>query len=386
MGDRRPYRILHTIDTNGPGGAETVFVELAAQRMFPDDCNIVAITGTGWVHDELRRRGVSPYVISISGSFDIRYLYGLVRLIRRHRIDLIQSHLLGSNVYCSVAGLICGVPVVSTFHGSVDFCSSERHLAMKRFVLNRGSSRCVFVSDSLREEIVARSGISRSKAVTIHNGIDSAAFTPRRNDMLRRELALADDAIIVGAVGNIRVSKGYDTLLRAAALLRDGDPRYQFVVVGEGGNALAQRLQHLRRELGLDDVVHFIGFRQDVAPLLNSFDVFVLSSVSEGFSLATVQAMACGVPVVATRSGGPEEIITDGENGILVDVRTELQLADAIRRVTDDAVFRKSLAANALQLVRSRYTLDVMLLRYRALYEELIGQGVGGAPGRNAGR
>ncbi|MHB8256209.1 MAG: glycosyltransferase [Acidiferrobacterales bacterium] len=377
MHDRQPRRILHTIDTTGPGGAETVFVELATRPMGPAGENIVAITGPGWVDDELRRRGMSAHVLSESGSFDARYLYGLVRLIRRHRVDLVQSHLLGSNVYCSLAGMICRVPVVSTFHGSVDFGSSERNLALKRFALNSGSSRCVFVSDSLREEVVARCGISRRKAITIHNGIDAAAFTPNRNRLLKQELGLADNAIIVGAVGNIRPSKDYDTLLRAAALIRAGNPRYQFIVVGEGNGGLAGRLLQLRRELGLDDAVHFIGFRQDIAALLNSFDVFMLSSISEGFSLATVQAMACGVPVVATRSGGPEEIISDGVNGILVDIQSETQLAGAIRHVAENVVIQKSLASSALELARSRYTLDAMLVRYHTLYEELISRSSG---------
>ena len=186
MHDGRPLcRILHTIDTTGPGGAETVFVALATWPMGANVHNIVAITGSGWVQDELRRRGMNAHVLEVSGSFDIRYLYGLVRLIRRYRIDLVQSHLLGSGVYCSLAGMICRVPVVSTFHGSVDFGSSEKKLALKVFSLNRGSSRCVFVSDSLRKEVVARCGISRRKAITIHNGIDAAVFTPNRNCALR---------------------------------------------------------------------------------------------------------------------------------------------------------------------------------------------------------
>ncbi len=385
MDDGRPLRrILHTIDTTGPGGAETVFVELATRPIGSNDHNIVAITGSGWVQDELHRRGVNAHVLEVSGSFDIRYFYGLVRLIRKYRVDLIQSHLLGSNVYCSLAGMICRVPVVSTFHGSVDYGSTERHLALKRFALNQGSSRCVFVSDALREEIVERSGIGRSRTVTIHNGIDVEVFTPDRNTALSQELRLADDAIIIGAVGNIRPSKDYATFLRAAALLRGWNSRYHFVVIGDGDNALSPQLLRLRGELGLDDAVHFIGFRNDIATLLNSLDVFVLSSITEGFSLATVQAMACGVPVVVTRSGGPEEIVSDGVNGILVDVQAESQLAEAIGRVTQDAGFRQTLVANALESARSRYTLDAMLVQYRALYDELLGRGA--AVGRRIGR
>ena len=158
-------------------------------------------------------------------------------------------------------------------------------------------------------------------------------------------------------------------------------PRYQFVIAEESGNALVFRLLLLRNELGLQDAVHFIGFRQDISALLNGLDVFVLSSVSEGFSLATVQAMACGIPVVATRSGGPEEIVSDGFNGILVDVQVESQLAQAIRLVAADISLRKSLAENALHLARSRYTFDTMLARYDALYDELIGRSTGTAAG-----
>ncbi len=373
-------RFLHAIDTTGPGGAETVFVDLATRLAGPVDEHIVAITGPGWVHNELCRRGVSPHVVAASGSFDFRYLRGLVRLIRQHRIDLIQSHLLGSNVYCSLAGMICRVPVVSTFHGSADLGVNEKHLALKRFVLNRGSSRCVFVSNSLREEIVDRTGISRSKAITIHNGIDATAFVPRRNSALRQELGLQDDAIIVGAVGNVRPSKGYDTLLQAAVQLRSVDPRYHVVVAGQYDNALGWKLLRLRTRLGLDKSVHFLGFRNDVANLLNSLDVFVLSSDSEGFSLATVQAMACGVPVVVTRSGGPQEIVRDGANGLLVDVRADAQLAAGIRRMAGDSSLRQMLVANALELVWSEYTLEAMLDRYRGVYAELLGRGAGRAP------
>ncbi len=366
-------RFLHAIDTTGPGGAETVFVDLATRLTGSLDEHFVLITGPGWVQDELRRRGVTPHLVSAHGSFNIPYLGTLVRFIRHHRIDLVQSHLLGSNVYCSLAGAICRVPVVSTFHGSVDLHPTERHVALKTFVLNRGSSRCVFVSDSLREDITQRSRISRLKAVTIYNGIDPTAFAVRHNQTLRQELGLAHTAIIVGAVGNVRPSKGYDTLLRTAALLHSADARYHFVIAGDYENILARKLMRLRTQFGLENVVHFLGFRQDIAEVLNSLDVFVLSSDSEGFSLATVQAMACGVPVVATRSGGPEEIVHDGVTGLLVDVRAESQLAAGIQRVTEDTSLRESLVVNALELAQSRYTLEAMLDSYRTLYAELLG-------------
>ena len=123
--------ILHVIDTTGPGGAETVFIDLATRLPKDKYRSVVVIRGKGWVYEELRRRGVTPILLEAKGSFNFRYLLGLRKIIQCEGVDLIQSHLLGTNVYCSLVGLLTGKPVIATIHGEVDIGENERLKGLK---------------------------------------------------------------------------------------------------------------------------------------------------------------------------------------------------------------------------------------------------------------
>lgn len=364
--------ILHTIDTTGPGGAETVFVNLASKidpRRFR---SVAAIHGPGWVHDELRRRGVAPYLIDAGRhtSFDLRYLRALHVIVRRERVDLIHAHLFGSNVYASLLGLATGVPVISTFHGAVDVGGRNRLRGLKFALINAGSRKVVFVSDHLRREILAGARLTAARTARIYNGVALPPSPPARDESLRRELGLASDDLLIGAVGNVRPAKGYDVLLRAAALLAAQGRRYKVVIAGHGHGRLQTELLALRARLGLERTVFFLGFRADVASVLRGLDVFVLTSSSEGLSISTIEALGCGLPVVVTRSGGPEEIVRHEDNGLLVDVDAPAQVATAIARLVDDPALRARLCDNAWRSA-GRFSETAMLESYETLYDDL---------------
>lgn len=361
-------RVLHTIDTTGPGGAETVFVNLAKGLDPQRFISFAAITGSGWVCDELRKNGIEPIFIQSKGKFNFQYLLGLVKIIREHKIDIVQSHLLGSNLYCSLAGLICRVPVVSTFHGFVDSTGKDRLMPVKSRLINLGSKRIVFVSDRLREHFIQEYGFSESKSVTIYNGVDTSVFRPQRDDSIRKELGLGPEHVLIGAVGNIRPAKGYEYFLKAASLVIGKHPECRFAIAGEGSGALKAALLSLRKELGLEKVLFFLGFRGDVARILNNFDIFALSSVSEGFSISTIEAMACGIPIVVTRSGGPEEIVKDGENGIMVGSRDNVGFADAIIKMVMLSTVRKKIINAGKKTISDRFSLLRMINDYQEIY------------------
>jgi glycosyltransferase involved in cell wall biosynthesis len=162
--------------------------------------------------------------------------------------------------------------------------------------------------------------------------------------------------------------------MRAAHSLHARSSRYRFVVVGEGSGSLYQDLLRLRSQLGLDDVFHFLGMRDDVPALLPGFDVFVLSSHTEGFSIACVEAMACGVPVVATRCGGPNEIVEDGISGLLVPPNDPMTLADSIHRAAMDKALANRLAQHGLERAHSHFTLGTMLASYETLIQGTAGR------------
>lgn len=364
--------ILHIIDTTGPGGAETVFIDLATN--LPEDKYraVVVIRGKGWVYEELYRRGVRPVLLDAKGSFNWRYLQSLVALIHREKVDLIQSHLLGSNVYSALAGLLTQTPVVSTFHGAVDIGENERLKWLKFGVINLGASAIIAVSDNLRENIINRTPLRGSKTKVIYNGIKTGDFVRSHSDALRQKYGWSSDDIIIGSLGNIRPAKAYDVLLKAAARLKDHALNFRFVIAGEGKGQLYDRLYKLKDELGLSDNVHFIGFNDDPADFLSNLDIFLLSSSSEGFSIATIQAMAAGLPVVATRSGGPQEIITHEVNGWLVDPDDSQLMAEALEQSSVDRKLNQKLAKAGREHAINTFDIKNMINSYEMIYKALM--------------
>jgi glycosyltransferase involved in cell wall biosynthesis len=363
--------ILHVIDTGGSGGAETVFLNIAT-RLSPDRFRSIAMVGgDGWLAARLRERGIDPVIAPAKGSFNVAYLLGLMKIIRRERPAAIIAHLYGSAIYASVAGRLCRTPVLSVLHGQSDVNPDSRFAAAKAAIVRLGSAGVVFVSENLRDDLAPKLGLDRRRCVVVTNGVDLEAFSPGSSSSLRQELRLPEGTLIVGSIGNIRVPKAYDVLLRAAAQVLAGTRDVHFAIAGDCSGRLAEKLLALRAELGLDRQVTFLGLRADVANLLRNFDVFALSSRTEGFSIACIEAMACGVPVVSTRSGGPQQIL-EGGCGELVAVDEPAELAAAILRLLSSPDRRVAMAKAALDRVHERYSLATMLSRYEALLDSLI--------------
>ncbi|KZZ40082.1 hypothetical protein A3758_09390 [Oleiphilus sp. HI0118] len=310
--------ILHVIDTTGPGGAETVFINLADGLRDKGFRSIALIRGKGWVYEELQRRNIETVILDCKGSFNIRFLLKLCALIKKERVDIIQSHLLGSNIYCAMAGLLARKPVFATFHGAVDVSKTERFLKLKAWILNKGVTKFIAVSKGLLEEIRQSGLLNADKAVVIYNGIDTSKYYKRDSEAIRSSLGLDKYAILVGSLGNIRPAKAYDVLIKAAAIVIKENPHFHFVIAGDTNKEpLMSELKQLMNQLKVINNVHFIGFQDNSAEFLGQMDIFLLTSSSEGFSIATIEALATGLPVVATKCGGPEEILADVDDSLL---------------------------------------------------------------------
>ncbi len=320
---------------------------------------------------------MTPVLLDAKGSFNWRYLVGLLKLIRRERVDLIQSHLLGSNVYCSLAGLLSRTPVVATFHGSVDIGENERLKQLKFAAINAGADHVIAVTDSLRDDLVERTHLKANSIKIIYNGIDTSGFQRPRSRALRQKYGWSDEEIIVGSLGNIRPAKGYDILLRAAALLNKSEPSCRFVIAGQSKekDSLYDELLALRKTLGLEDRVQFLGFVDDAPEFLAGLDMFLSSSISEGLPLSAIQAMVAGVPVVATRCGGYERLITDRVNGWLVEVNNPGAIAEAIESLASAPRVRAGLSENANRYAVGTFDIEVMLKAYEDSYERLTSPG-----------
>ena len=372
MAERR-RKALHLIDTGGPGGAETIFLQLVTRLPEYGWDSVAVVPVEDWLAEALRRDGVDPLKLSTHRSFDVAYAAAIRRMAKAEGADLVQTHLLASSVYAAIACLGSRLRVVSTFHGMADVRPNQGMSRAKLRVLRWSANRLVFVSEPLRAYFRSPEvGLDRGGIEVIPNGIDCALFAPGRSDALRRELDLPEGARLVGAVGNIRPPKGYDDLLRAFALVRQACPEAHLAIAGHPLPGLYDDLLRLRGSLGLDGSVTFLGFRENAPAILKALDVFVLSSTDEGFSLSTVQAMATGLPVVVTRSGGPETIVDHERSGLLVPPRDPAALAGGILDLLRSPERAERMGRAARERVLRDFSLERMVQRYAELYGRVL--------------
>lgn len=371
MQSRQPS-LLHAIDTTGPGGAETVFLDLAQFTCIAGLRNIAIIKGPGWVEEQLKSRGIEYYLIKPQGFLSIPYYWQVAKLIKSQQVKLIQANLLGSTLTFAILSLITRVPVIATLHGQVDVNNKERFIRLKNWLIRLGVKQLVTVSNDLKRYIARRGLFNEDAITTIYNGINLDRYQNAKSLQLKDRLSIPVNSVLIGCIGNIRPAKDYFNLVRAAAIVVKACPHAHFVIAGHPKADLMSGLNNLVEEIQLHAHVHFLGFIDDTPGFLAELDVFALSSISEGFSIATLEAMAASVPIVATRCGGPEEIISDQLDGILVPTQNSTELAQAIITLLNNHQLRNNLSNRARQTVREKFSIGAMLDQYKMLYQKAL--------------
>ena len=360
------------IDTGGIGGAETVYLNLVRDLDHSRWRHVAVVPTAGWLCSQLTNVGVKPIVMSERNSFDVAYFARLAAIIRRHRIDIIQAHLFGSAVRAALMAFVCRIPAVATLHGTIDLQANERFRQLKVAVIDHGLSRVVFVSELLRRSFLDAVPLQPNRTTVILNGIDPGRFLPGDGTRFRQEFGISPNEFVIGTIANPGPAKGFDVLLDAAAILKTRSPGCRFVVVGELDHGRGAEWIKSRDARGLTHDVVLTGFRSDTHRALAAFDMYALTSRTEGLPLSLLEAMSAELPVVATRCGGPEEIIEDGVAGLLVANGSSEAVAGSIMRLRADLHGRQRMARAARQAVESRFTLARQVQSYAELYGQCL--------------
>jgi glycosyltransferase involved in cell wall biosynthesis len=360
---------MHVIDTTGPGGAETIFLELAEMTKQQGCQTVALIRGPGWVESQLKLREINYQIEDCKGSFNISYLISLIKLIRTHKIDLIQTHLFGSAIYGCMAGFITRTPVVCTFHGMVDVGANERFLRLKRGAVRLGADRLVTVTDQLYNKVKSLKLQNESHITTIYNGIDLSEYPYSGDECFRAGLDLKG-AFVVGSLGNIRKPKNYALAIETIYHLHQRGITAHYLIAGQGNETQLAPIKQLITKYNLQNYVHILGFVDNVPQFLASLDVFLMSSSSEGHPLAITQAMASSLAIVSTPSG-VQEIVTNEREALISAEHSAEQLANNIVRCKDDSVLAKFLGEQARIKAVDLYSLDAMTSQYNELYKNL---------------
>jgi glycosyltransferase involved in cell wall biosynthesis len=320
--------------------------------------------------------GLRPELNPLS---DLRALVNLVRIIRKFRPDVVHTHTAKAGALGRIAAIItpgARPAIVHTYHGHVltgyfgsvlnaVFRYTERVIAMK--------SDCLLgVSDATVKELIELRIACASKFRTIHIGLDLErllAVERSEGDAFRAEMGVEPDDVLAVSVGRLVPIKRLDILIDAVALASARESRLRLAIIGDG--ELRGALERRASQLGLDETVRFLGFREDLSSILAGSDVAVLSSDNEGTPVALIEASAVGRPAVATAVGGVADIVTDS-TGMLVAPGDASAFADALLRIASDRDTRERLGLAAREHVRERFTADRLVSDIETLYQEML--------------
>jgi glycosyltransferase involved in cell wall biosynthesis len=364
-----PIRVLFVIDELDVGGTEQQILELVTRldrRVF---LPMVCCFRPGRIAREIEAAGVAVFTLRKRAKVDPGLVARLVRLIRRERIDLVQTYLFTANTWGRLAAILAGARVIVSSERNVDMWE-ERYKQRLGTWLDRWTSRTIANSQAVAEYLVKK-GLPREKIRVIYNGVDGARFdAPVSPDATKAALGIPSDHVVVGLLARLEPQKDPRAFLEAAAIIAPAAPAVSFLVIG-GGSLLAE-LKRAADALGIGPRVVFTGPTREVPALLAACDVSVMSSVKEGMSNTVMESMAAGKPMVATRVGGNAELIEEGETGLLVPPRDPAALARAIQRIVEDPALARAMGRQARERIAERCSVAVMVASTARLYEEAM--------------
>jgi glycosyltransferase involved in cell wall biosynthesis len=296
------------------------------------------------------------------------------RLLRREAVRLVHAEY-SKDLWTLVPAtrLAGGIPVLLTkrLASSVD----KKDPIHRR--LYAGTARIIAISSAIKENILKRTDVPAERIVVLPNGVDLARFTPEEGsrERAREELGIPPGAPAVGLVGRISRGKGHLAFVRGAALLRQSFPEARFLIVGsvtDGEKEYDRAVRSLVSELGLEERVIFAGFREDVPRVLSALDALVVPSRSEALGNVVLEGMAARLPIAAAGEAGIRDIVVDGETGLLFPPDDPPRLADAVRRLLEDASLRRAMGAKGRRRVEDLFDRKKRTDRIEELYAEVL--------------
>jgi glycosyltransferase involved in cell wall biosynthesis len=365
----RPYRVLHVIDSLDLGGAQVVLETLVrhgdrARFTF----EVATMHGRGVYWDRLASLGIPLHSLSFHHKAPL-YVPRLAWLCLTRRYDVVHTHLLAANVIAKPVAAISGVRVRINHDHCNDKLTDPRRWALSADrITNRLSTHVIAVSESTRSFLIEHEGVSPGRTTTVHNGIDLEKFRPRPDlrEAARVRYNLPTDAFVIAGIGRLTYQKNFALFLEIAARIAAENPKAVFVLVGTGEDDAALRAQ--AAALGLGDRVRFLGYVGDMPGLWPALDCLLLTSRYEGLPITILEAMACGVPIVASNLDGMREILRDGVNADLIPPGSPEPYVERLQALLSDAKKCKRYADAALETVQSGYSAQAMTRAVESIY------------------
>jgi len=376
---RKPVRVLHVVRP-AVGGMKAHVIQVATGLDAYGYLAEIACPGDSDVVESALAAGVPVHPVPLVGPLrpasDIEAVIVLADRIRQGGFELVHAHGFKAGLVARLAAMRAGCRNrIVTVHNHVlyrDMSSAARwaYTTTER-ALSRRTSKLIAVSDSLRDELVNAYGIEPASVVTVHNGIDLEPYLASVDAApVRERYGLPGDALVFGLAARFAPQKAMDVLVEAAVPVLERVPNAWLVLAGDGPLIGEVRRQAARSAVA--DRILFPGFETDVRGMLAALDVYVSAALSEGLPLATIEAMAAGLPVISTRAGGTPEVVADGETGLLAAPGDAQSLSDAMMRLARDPVLRVTMSEAGRRRAAEEFAEERMLERTAEVYREVL--------------
>jgi len=326
----------------------------------------VCILGRGWQTDLLTLHKIDVKKIFIQSRFDFSWLPELSALIKQISPDLIMTHGFNGHFVAFVSRLVSGrkIPVVCSYHGLYHPTSFTRKFVgcffnlFNNFFLRHVALEVLCVAGFTRDYLIKK-GVDSGKLTIIHNGIEERVPDTSKRHELRQAWGVTEEELLLGAASRLDPVKGLEYLIDAMRSVKDSVPHAKLVIIGTGSQE--QQLKNQAARLGLDSSVIFTGFRTDIDQCLGAIDIFMLPSLAECHSIAILEAMRAGKPIIATEVGGNTESIRHMQEAVIGPPKNAESIAKAIELMAGNPALREKLGENARKRFLEHFTVETMV-------------------------
>lgn len=360
----KALRVLEVVQSLERGGRTVRFIA-TVEGLRERACYVLPVT---FKQPTLPSCSTKGLLIITSEYFNgLHKLYKFIKLIKKHRINLVHCHCEQSMIWAGIAAKLCGIPTVLTFHRSIlHYYQPNR---VNRLLL-RLTKRFIAVSEQRRQLLIKNLGIDQQRCLVNHGGIDTQIM-PIGKAEARKRLSLPPEQLILFSAGHLGEIKGHQDTLQALKEIGDVH-KTQLYIAGSGSDIEYAAIHRLRDELGLQQKVHFLGQIDNAQLWMEAADVFVQPSLEEAFGLVFIEAGLHKLPVVATNIGGIPDIVVDGETGYLVPPANPKALADALSQLIVSSKLREQFGVAANQRIRSKFDKQHMINNYLDSFNQLL--------------
>jgi len=353
------------------GGAEKLVYDMVRYGSFADQKPVICcLDELGKLGEKLREQGYKIYIKNRKSGLDWDIIFWLRKIMRKECIEVVHAHQYTPLFYTVLAArLVSGLKVIYTEHGRFypDRKSWKRSLINPLLAL--GVDHLVSISKATADAMAIYDNFSRKTIKIIHNGIDYSAMNPIFDESSKRlELGLDDKCRIIGTAARLNSIKNIPMMIRGLKIILQQEPDTILIIAGQGEEE--DQLKGLAKDLEISDQVKFIGLRFDLAEIYPLFDVFLLTSFSEGISVTLLEAMASGVPAVVTDVGGNREVVVEGKSGILVPIDDDAMFAQQVCSLLQNKAFASLMGSYARLRIDNNFSVRKMMNSYRELYDQ----------------